>query len=57
MVTWRSLRHQNVLPLIGVVMSEDQFAMVSDWMVNGNINEFVEKNPDANRLALVSFLF
>ena len=31
--------------------------MVSDWMVNGNINEFVEKNPDANRLALVSFLF
>ena len=36
-------------------MSEDQFAMVSDWMENGNINEFVEENPDADRLGLVGF--
>lgn len=34
-------------------MSEAQFAMVSEWMVNGNINEFVKANPDANRLKLV----
>ena len=34
-------------------MSEDQFAMVSDWMVNGNINDFVKAHPDANRLELV----
>ena len=38
-------------------MSEDQLAMVSDWMVNGNINEFVEENPDVNRLELVSHSF
>lgn len=37
-------------------MSEDHFAMVSDWMVNGNINEFVKRNLGADRLGLVGFL-
>ena len=50
---WKTLRHPNVLPLIGVTMSETQFVMVSDWMVNGNINDFVKAHPDANRLELV----
>ena len=52
-MTWKTLRHPNVLPLIGVTMSETHFAMVSDWMVNGNINDFVKARPDANRLELV----
>jgi len=52
-VTWKALRHPNVLPLIGVTMTDTQFAMVSDWMVNGNINDFVEEHPDVNRLELV----
>lgn len=55
-MAWKSLHHRNVLPLIGVIMSEDHFAMVSDWMVNGNINEFVKRNPGADRLGLVGFL-
>jgi hypothetical protein len=50
---WKTLRHPNVLPLIGVMMSETQFAMISDWMVNGNINDFVRAHSDANRLGLV----
>jgi len=54
---WRSLRHPNVLPLIGVMMSETQFAMVSDWMVNGSIDNFVKAHPDANRLELVGLPF
>jgi len=53
-MTWKTLRHPNVLPLIGVTMSENQFAMISDWMANGNINDFVKAHPDANRLELVS---
>ena len=53
-VTWKALRHQNVLPLIGVMMTEDRFAMVSEWMTNGNINEFVRAHWDANRFELVS---
>ena len=54
-MTLKALQHPNVLPLIGVIMTETQFAMVSEWMANGSINEFVKTNPDANRLGLVSF--
>ena len=38
-------------------MSDTQFAMVSKWMPNGNINEFVKAHCDANRFELVSFPF
>jgi len=54
-VAWKALQHPNVLPLIGVTMSESRFAMISDWMVNGNINNFVKAHPDADRLELVGF--
>jgi len=37
-------------------MSETQFAMVSEWMRNGNINQFVKTRRDANRFDLVCFL-
>ena len=36
-------------------MSEAHFAMISDWMVNGNISDFVKAHPDTNRLKLVRF--
>ncbi|KAF9785257.1 kinase-like domain-containing protein [Thelephora terrestris] len=52
-VTWKTLQHPHVLPLIGVSMSKAHFAMVSEWMDNGNINEFVKANPDENRLKLL----
>ena len=51
---WKSLRHPNTLPLIGVEMTEDEFVMVSEWMMNGNINEFIKANPEAERIELVS---
>ena len=54
-ITWKSLCHPNVLPLLGVTMGKKLFAMVSEWMVNGNINEFIEARRDANRLELVRF--
>ena len=50
---WRFLEHPNVLPLTGVMVSENLFAMVSDWMANGDINEFIEAHPDVNWLGLV----
>ena len=34
-------------------MSETRFAMVSVWMENGNINEFIKAHPEADRLGLV----
>ena len=52
---WKTLQHPNILPLIGVTMSESQFATISDWMVNGNLSDFVKAHPDTNRLGLVGF--
>ena len=52
-VPWKALRHPNVLPLLGVRMVENEFAMVSEWMSNGNINQFVKIHWDANRFDLV----
>ena len=54
-ITWKALCHQNVLPLLGATIGRNQFAMVSEWMTNGNINEFVEKHMDVNRFELVKF--
>jgi len=54
---WKALQHPNVLPLIGVTMGEAQFAMVSEWMANGSINEFVKANPGVDRVGLVGFPF
>lgn len=52
-VAWKHLRHPNILPLLGVTVAENRFVMISEWMDNGNINEFVRKEFDANRTALV----
>ena len=56
-MTWNALNHPNVLPLLGVTMDSQQFVMVSEWMENGNINEFVKTHADADRFALVRFQF
>ena len=56
-VIWRTLRHPNVLPLLGVMMTEDRFAMISEWMNNGNVSDFVKANPNANRFELVGCPF
>jgi len=50
---WNTLRHPNVLSLVGVVMGKNQFAMASEWMDNGNINEFVKAHRDVDRFELV----
>ena len=36
-------------------MGNKHFAMVSEWMVNGNINEFILTNLNANRFNLVGY--
>ena len=56
-MTWGTLRHPNVLPLLGATMGGYQFVMVSEWMANGNINEFVKVQSDVNRFELVGFGF
>jgi len=52
-IAWKHLRHPNILPLIGVTVSNQRFAMVSAWMDNGNINEFIKRHPGVNRIELL----
>ncbi|KAG7448860.1 kinase-like protein [Guyanagaster necrorhizus] len=46
-MVWRQLRHPYILPLLGV--NEDLFAprfcLISPWMRQGNIIEYLHKNP------------
>jgi len=53
-ILWNSLSHPNVLKLIGVLggIEQYQFATVSEWMVHGNIMEYIRKYA-TNRLELV----
>ncbi|KAF9780907.1 kinase-like domain-containing protein, partial [Thelephora terrestris] len=52
-VIWRHLHHPNIVPLIGVIISPGQCLLVSDWVDNGTINQFIKMNPDANRIDLL----
>ena len=36
-------------------MDKSQFVMVSEWMENGNINEFIKSHRDVDRFELVRF--
>ena len=36
-------------------MTETELSMMSEWMPNGNINQFVKEYQGANRFELVSF--
>ena len=52
-VTWKRLSHPNILELIGVMADEKKCSMVSPWMENGSIVEFLRGNSQANPLKLV----
>jgi len=53
-VGWKWLRHENVLPFVGVTLTPLLFSIVSERMENGDIINFVKTHPDHNRLRLVS---
>ena len=56
---WSRLEHKNILPFLGLVdLKVENIAetgLVSPWEKNGNVNDFYQKYPDANRLSMVSF--
>ena len=54
-MTWRALNHPNVLPFLGVEITENKLAMVSEWMQRGNVREFIKAEPTVDRLGLVRF--
>jgi len=52
-ITWKRMSHPNILELIGVIMDDKEYGMVSPWMDNGNIVEFLREDLQANPLKLL----
>ncbi|KAJ7126710.1 kinase-like domain-containing protein [Mycena epipterygia] len=51
---WRQLSHPNLLPFYGLYYVESRLCLVSPWMENGHILEFIKNSPsDVNRLSLI----
>ncbi|KAG9089081.1 hypothetical protein FRC06_001722, partial [Ceratobasidium sp. 370] len=50
--TWSKCNHPNVARLMGLAEFNDQIAMVSPWMENGHLRNYVNKNPTVDRLEL-----
>ncbi|KEP45265.1 tyrosine kinase catalytic domain protein, partial [Rhizoctonia solani 123E] len=50
---WSLMEHRNIHHLMGVIVFKDQYlGMVSEWMENGNLREYLRTHPDANRYQL-----
>ncbi|KAF8598349.1 kinase-like protein, partial [Ceratobasidium sp. AG-I] len=51
---WSKAKHENVHELMGIVMFQGRLGMISPWMENGNLQEYILKNPDVDRYKLCS---
>ncbi|CAE6534909.1 unnamed protein product [Rhizoctonia solani] len=50
---WSKMKHENVHQLMGLILFKRQsLGMVSEWMDNGNLHEYLRKSPGANRYQL-----
>ncbi|QRV97183.1 Tyrosine-protein kinase [Ceratobasidium sp. AG-Ba] len=48
--TWSRCTHPNVLPLLGLVVVDNQIRMVSRWLDNGDLPGYLSRNPHVERL-------
>ncbi|CAE6461662.1 unnamed protein product [Rhizoctonia solani] len=53
---WTSYKHEHILPLFGFAIVGEDLAMVSPWMQNGCITEYVTRHPSCDRLSLCTQL-
>jgi hypothetical protein len=50
---WKYLPHPSIVPFIGVTTEFCPFCLISPWMSNGDINQYLRDNPSTKRLVLV----
>ncbi|EIW81847.1 kinase-like protein [Coniophora puteana RWD-64-598 SS2] len=50
---WRYLRHPNVLPFLGAVYNGTEIHVVTPFMENGSVMDYLERNPDVDRVRLI----
>ncbi|KAG9084724.1 hypothetical protein FS749_005007, partial [Ceratobasidium sp. UAMH 11750] len=49
---WSRFKHNNVVELLGLAQFRGHMAMISPWMDNGTLLEYIKRNPTANRYQL-----
>ncbi|KAG8933697.1 hypothetical protein FRC02_011303, partial [Tulasnella sp. 418] len=50
---WRRLNHPNVAPLLGVAIpAHEPPSLISPWFENGNVTQYLESHPEANRIQI-----
>ncbi|KAG8697578.1 hypothetical protein FRC08_006441 [Ceratobasidium sp. 394] len=49
---WSKCDHKNVLALFGLAQHRGRLAIISPWMENGTLPEYVAKRPEVDRLDL-----
>ncbi|KAF9789521.1 kinase-like domain-containing protein [Thelephora terrestris] len=54
-VAWKHLRHPNILPLLGATLREHELCLISEWMDQGNIKQYLKRkeNSELNRIELL----
>ena len=51
---WKQLIHDNIVPFKGVTL--DPFQIMSEWMPGGDLTGYINTNPHANPIKLVSLV-
>lgn len=57
LVLWAHLSHENILPFYGVYLSDEatpRVCIVSPWIQNGDLLDFLNEFPESPRIPLVS---
>ncbi|KAF8982244.1 kinase-like domain-containing protein [Cyathus striatus] len=55
-ILWRHIAHHNLLPFYGIYQLGDsggRICLVSPWMDNGNITQYLQRNPQVDRQDLI----
>ncbi|CAE6438560.1 unnamed protein product [Rhizoctonia solani] len=50
--TWNKCNHPNILPFLGLAVFRERIAIVSPWIKNGTMRDFLKENPDTDRCRL-----
>ncbi|KZO97534.1 kinase-like protein [Calocera viscosa TUFC12733] len=50
-LTWSLLSHENIIPLhgVGADLASQRLCLLSQWMPQGNIRQYLSQHPDADR--------
>ncbi|KAF9651086.1 kinase-like protein [Thelephora ganbajun] len=53
-VLMKQVNHDNIVPRYGVSTTVSRFCLVSPWYENGNVMDYIRREPNINRLGLAT---